>query len=139
MNKKIFIYTGIGFFIFAGISATHPPDEKPHWKNLKVIPKNTDAEQMERIMYKYTRQLSVTCGYCHPYTKPDVFPKDVDFASEEKPQKLVARDMMRMTDKINKKYFDYLNDYSMESFQKAAITCNTCHRGVLKPVNMKMF
>ena len=139
MNKKIFIYTGLGLFITAGIAATHPPQEKPDWKNVKVIPKNTDEEQMERVMFKYTRQLSVTCSYCHPDTKPGVFPKDVDFASEELPEKLIARDMMRMTDKLNKKYFGYKNDYSPESFQAAPITCNTCHRGILKPVNMKLF
>jgi Photosynthetic reaction centre cytochrome C subunit len=139
MNKKIFIYTGIGLFITVGIAATSPPREKPDWKNVKVIPKNTDEEQMERIMYKYTKQLSVTCIYCHPPTKPDVFPKDVDFASEENPKKLITRDMMRMTDKLNKKYFGYKNDYSMNSFTEAVITCNTCHRGVHKPNNIKLF
>jgi len=139
MNKKIFIYTGIGLFIGAGIAATTPTQEKPVWKNLKVIPKNTDEEQMERIMYKYTRQLSVTCIYCHPPTKPGVIPKDVDFASEENPKKLITRDMMRMTDKLNKKYFGYKNDYSMNSFAEAVITCNTCHRGVHKPTNIKLF
>jgi len=139
MNKKIAIYTGIGLLITAFLAASPPPPEKPHWKNLKVIPKETDGDQMERIMYKYTRQLSVTCVYCHSATKPDVYPKDADFASDENPKKLVARDMMRMTDKLNKKYFGYKNDYSFKSLKEAVITCNTCHRGVYKPSNIKLY
>src|ERR1700682_5927299 len=107
MKKKIFVYAGIALFIAAGIAATHTPPQKEQWKNLKLLPKNIDEEQMERIMYKYTRQLGVTCSFCHPDTKPGIFPVRVDFATDEKPEKRTARNMMRMTDKINKKYFGY--------------------------------
>jgi hypothetical protein len=139
MTKKILIYAGIGLFITAGIAASSPPTEKPGWKNLKVIPKNTDEEQMERIMHQYTRQLGVTCSYCHPDSKPGIIPVTVDFVTDEIPQKEITRKMMRMTDKLNKKYFGYKNDYGFESFTKAGITCNTCHRGIPKPNNMKLF
>jgi hypothetical protein len=139
INKKIPVYAGIVLFITAGIGATRPPREKPEWKNLKVIPKNMDEDQMERIMHQYTRQLGVTCSYCHPDTKPDIFPRRVDFASEDKPEKLIARKMMIMADKLNKKYFHYKNDYGFESLKTAVITCNTCHRGLPKPSNMRLF
>ena len=139
INKKNSIYAGILLFLVAGIAATRPPQEKPEWKNLRVIPKNMDEDQMERIMHQYTRQLGVTCSYCHPDTKPDVFPRRVDFASEEKPEKLTARNMMIMTDKLNKKYFDFKNNYGFESLKTAIITCNTCHRGLPKPSNMRLF
>ena len=139
MNKKIIIYAGLGLFITAGISSTHVPREKTEWKNVKVIPKSMDEEQMERIMHQFSRQLGVTCNYCHPFTKPDIFPRREDFGSEENPKKLIARDMMRMTDKLNKKYFDYKNDYGFESLRKAVITCKTCHRGLPKPSNMRLF
>jgi hypothetical protein len=139
MNKKIFIYAGIGLFITAGTAATSAPQEKPEWKNLKVIPKNTDEDQMERIMHQYTRQLGVTCSYCHPDTKPGIIPVMVDFVTDEIPKKEVARKMMRMTDKLNRKYFDYKNDYGYESFKNIIISCNTCHRGIPKPNNMKLF
>jgi hypothetical protein len=135
MNKKIIIYAGIGLFIVAGIAATPFPQEKPDWKNLKVMPKNTTEEQMERIMYQYTRQLSVTCLHCHPYTKPDIFPKRVDFVTDELPEKVIARNMMRMTNKINQKYFNYKIDYRLEYMVKhPGITCFTCHRGLPKPI-----
>ena len=139
MNKKIFIYTGIGLFIAAGISATRPPDDDSDWKNLKVIPKSIDDAQMERVMYKYSRALGVTCIYCHTQTKPGIVPVDVDFASEDNPKKLIARDMMRMTDKINKKYFQFKNDYSFKTYQTGPVSCNTCHRGLRKPFPMKLF
>jgi len=138
MNKKI-IYTCIVVFISAGIAATHVPPEKHEWKNLKVIPNNIDEEQMERVMYKYNRQLGVTCIFCHPQTKPGITPIRIDFATDEMPEKITARKMMRMTDKINKKYFGYINDYSFNSLKNSVISCTTCHRGISKPSNQRLF
>jgi len=140
MNKKPFVYIGIALFITAGIAATPtPPDKKEGWKNLKVIPKNIDEDQMERVMYKYTKQLGVTCVFCHSYTKPGISPTRVDFPSDEKPEKRTAREMMRMTDKINRKYFGYKNDYGFNSLSESVITCTTCHRGIPKPSNQRLF
>jgi hypothetical protein len=139
MNKKLLVYVGIALFITAGISATHTPPDKKEWKNLKVIPKNIDEEQMERVMYKYTKQLGVTCVFCHSYTKPGITPIRVDFPSDEKQEKRTAREMMRMTDKINRKYFGYKNDYGFKSLNNAVITCTTCHRGISKPSNLRLF
>jgi Photosynthetic reaction centre cytochrome C subunit len=140
MNKKIIVYTGIILFMTAGMAATHTPGEKPEWKNLKVMPKNIDEEQMERVMYRYTRQLGVTCIFCHPQTKPGIVPIRIDFATDEIPQKITARNMMRMTDKINRKYFGYKNDYSFNSLSnKIGITCTTCHRGISKPSNLRLY
>ncbi len=139
MNKKLKVYAGIGFFMLSGIAATNIPQEKPDWKNLKVIPRNTDGEQMERIMYQYTRQLGVTCSYCHPNTKPDIFPRRVDFVTDELPEKEATRKMMIMTDRINKKYFGFKNNYGFESFRDQVVKCNTCHRGFPKPNNKRLF
>jgi len=139
MNKKQVIYTGILLFLITGTAATRIPPEKHKWKNLKVIPKDIEEEQMERIMYKYTKQLGVTCSFCHPDTKPGIFPIRVDFATDEKPEKRTARTMMQMTDKINKRYFGYKNDYGYTSFKDAVISCTTCHRGISKPSNLRLF
>jgi hypothetical protein len=140
MNKKLKVYTGIGLFVLSGIAATQGPKEKKTCENCKVIPKNIDDDQMERIMYQYTHQLGVTCSYCHPDTKPDIFPVRVDFVSDEKQEKIMARKMMVMTDKLNKKYFSYSNDYSFESLSSTkGITCNTCHRGLPKPRTIRLY
>jgi Photosynthetic reaction centre cytochrome C subunit len=139
MNKKIIVSTCMGLFISAGMAAIHMPPEKHTWKNLKVMPKNIDEEQMERVMYKYTRQLGVTCIFCHPQTKPGITPIRIDFATDELPQKRTAREMMRMTDKINIKYFGYKNDYGFNSLHNSVISCTTCHRGISKPSNQRLF
>jgi hypothetical protein len=140
MNKKTIIYAGIGIFFSSGIAATHPVKENDTCENCKVIPRNTDEDQMERIMHQYTRQLGVTCSYCHPDTKAGISPVRVDFVTDEKPEKLTARKMMMMTDKLNRKYFGYSNDYSFESLNAhQGITCNTCHRGLTKPNMLRLF
>ena len=140
MYKKTIICAGIGLFILSGTAATRGSEEKEGCENCKVIPKNTDDDQMERIMHQYTRQLGVTCSYCHPDTKPGVFPVRVDFVSDEMPEKRKARKMMLMTDKVNKKYFSYSNDYSFESLTPhPGITCNDCHRGLPKPNTLRLY
>jgi Photosynthetic reaction centre cytochrome C subunit len=136
LGKKILIYTGIGLFLFTGISSTYIPEQEPAGKNLKVLPKNIDGEQIERLMHKMTHDLGVLCTYCHPFTKPDVFPQRVDFVTDEIPQKNIARKMMVMTDKINRKFFGFKNDYSVDAMNnKKIVSCNTCHRGLPKPNN----
>ena len=139
MNKKIFVYAGIGLFVTAGIAATHVPEGKSEWKNLKVIPKTIGEDQLERIMNRFSKQLGVTCSFCHPDTKPGIFPVRVDFGSEDNPEKLIARKMMRMTNKINKRYFNYQNNYDFESLKTEVISCNTCHRGLTKPSTMRLY
>lgn len=163
MSKKIRVFLVISFFLTGGIAATTArkipgaikqqdavmknqdtlitrPVEKPHWKNVKVIPKNTDDDQMERIMFKMAKSLGVTCLYCHVPTRPEIFPKRVDFGSDESPAKRIARDMMRMTDKINRKYFNYTNSYDYASItDKFGIDCNSCHYGLQKPSNVQLF
>jgi hypothetical protein len=137
-NRKIIVYAGFSLFIAAGATAT-PAVADYGWKNLKVIPKSTNPNQLERVMTRFDKSLGVTCSYCHPDTKPDIFPRRVDFVSDELSQKRTARDMMRMTDKINKKYFNFKNDYNFDAFFKQPVDCKTCHRGLTKPYNMKLF
>lgn len=137
-KRKLVVFLVVGMAVLPGIAATHP-FENPSWQNLKIIPKNTDEDQMDRIMHRYSNALGVTCSYCHPDTKADVFPRRVDFASDENPEKNIARKMMRMTDKINKKYFDYNDHYDFDGLSKQVITCNTCHRGLPKPSNISLY
>jgi hypothetical protein len=135
MKKKWIVYAGVASFLFAGISATNipsPADEE--FKNLKVMPRNTNGEHMDQWMYKMGRALGVSCIYCHPFTKPNVVPQRVDFVTDEVPEKAIARKMMIMTDKLNKKYFGFTNQYDLESLNsKKGISCNTCHNGQMKP------
>ena len=112
-------------FIILGIAATTPPDEHPH-KNLKVLPKNISHEDLDKVMDGFKEALGVKCNYCHAPSK-DTTNHHLDFASDEKPEKNIARHMMRMAAKIHKKYFSYNKDEKGES--EPEVTCITCHRG----------
>jgi hypothetical protein len=136
-GKKFVVLISLATVVVLALAASKPP-EKPEWKNLKIIPASTDDEQMDRIMYSYSSALGVTCSHCHPDTKPNVFPRRVDFITDEKPEKKIARDMMRMTARINKKYFNYTSKFDEEDFPKAVISCKTCHRGLPKPSNISL-
>ncbi|PWT75285.1 MAG: c-type cytochrome [Bacteroidetes bacterium] len=129
---------GIGVFLIMGVAATRPPGDEKRFTNLKIIPKNIDDERMDQIMNKMSHDLSVSCNYCHA-DSVGVFPPRIDFSSDAKKNKLVAREMMKMTDRINKKYFNFNYDYQLESSKKQPVTCKTCHRGFPKPNDVKLY
>lgn len=133
--KKIFVAMCFLAFMITGIAATSPPqDDDDHYTNLKVLPKNISHDEMERAMYIFERQLGVTCVYCHATAK-NIFPPKIDFASDEKPEKKIAREMLKMTLKINKKYFEVKN--IRQALVKPKMWCRTCHRGFPIPPGIK--
>lgn len=124
------VISGVLVFTAAGVAGIKPPEEKTKYKNLKVLDKNIDEDQMERIMFVFDKQLGVTCDYCHASAK-DVFPPRADFASDEKKEKLIAREMLSMTLRLNKKYFDLDIDRQIKT--KPLVWCRTCHMGLPVP------
>ncbi len=105
-------------------SLSLPQQEHEKAKNLKVLPKNISHEELENVMRGYKEALGVKCSFCHVASKED--PKKMDFASDDNDHKKIARDMMRMTAKINKKYF--------KGHQVAEVSCYTCHKGNKEPL-----
>lgn len=103
-----------------------PPEQKA--KNLKVLPKNISHEELDKVMDNFKMALGVRCGFCHVPMKDN--PKKMDFASDEKPEKERAREMMRMTAKINKKYF---HNEMKDGKPFMAVACVTCHNGKSEP------
>ena len=51
---------------------------------------------------QFQDELGVSCNFCHSENKETHKP---DYASDEKPEKQIARLMMQMTNGINRKYF----------------------------------
>jgi len=128
-GKKTLVAIIVGLFMLAGIAATKPP-EAPKYKNLKILPKNISKEDLDKVMDHFKAALGVKCSFCHAPSK-DTAQKWPDFASDEKPEKLIARKMMKMTSKINKKFFsDNKND---QGVVVPAVECMTCHRGSPHP------
>ncbi|MBS1598285.1 MAG: c-type cytochrome [Bacteroidetes bacterium] len=130
-NRKTITILALLIFTAAGNIATKPPgDEKESYKNLKVLAKDISEDDMERIMYRINKDLGVTCLHCHIPGK-DTTELRVDFASDEKKEKRVARDMLKMTMKLNKKYFNTIIDKKITV--QPTIWCRTCHRGFPRP------
>ena len=65
-------------------------------------------------MHAFRLALGVKCDFCHVGT---------DFASDDKPEKDIARKMIVMARDINAKFPD----------GKMHVTCYTCHRGAEEP------
>lgn len=126
MKKTALLVTAFTGMIALSFAFTRA--DEPRYKNLKVMPKNTTKQQMDSVMKHFTASLGVKCNHCHVYNETQ---KSMDFASDANEHKGVARDMMRMTSKINKKYFDVKDSKSLEA--DLEMTCYTCHNGKSHP------
>ncbi len=130
--KKIAVVVGIFALTFVGMAATRPPEEGP--KNLKVLPKDISHEELGKIMDSWKTALGVKCSFCHA-PSADSSSHHLDFASDAKPEKNMARYMYKMTGKINKKFFKMNKDDNGKI--ASTITCVTCHRGNPHPDEVK--
>ncbi len=129
MNYKKTIVLSLLACLTISLSAFMPKAEPaPKAKNLKVLPKNISKEELDKVMDDFKLALGVRCSHCHAPMKDN--PRKMDFASDEKPEKEIARDMMRMTAKINKKYF---HKALAEGKTITQIACVTCHNGKTEP------
>src|ERR1035438_5253092 len=99
--NKIIVTLLLISFMFAGIAATRPDKDPPN-KNLKILPKNISHEDLDKVMDGFKAALGVKCNFCHAPSK-DTADHHLDFASDDKPEKNIARHMWKMTAKINKK------------------------------------
>lgn len=104
--------------------------EKTDWKNLKVLPKNISKKDLDKVMDDWRDALGVRCGFCHARNKET---GKTDFASDSLEEKKAAREMMKMTANINKKYFKEDKDSKDSKDMTAAITCYVCHHGNAHP------
>lgn len=125
-KNSIVCFAAACFFIFLGAS-WQQEEHKP--QNLKVLPKNISHEELHKIMDDYKVALGVKCGFCHAESKDN--PGRLDFASDDNKQKDIARNMMKMTAKINSKYFSWNKD--KEGNAVMTVGCMTCHNGNKEP------
>lgn len=125
MKRSILILAVFISFIVASLAFINA--DEPKYKNLKVLKKNTTKHELDSLMRFFTMSLGERCTFCH--VKNDEG-KVSDFASDANPNKGTARFMMKMTAKINKKYFkdmDKGNENKGSLIQ--SVTCYTCHHG----------
>jgi len=127
VSKKYGVIGALGIVVIAGIAAVPAPANE--YKNLKVLPKDISTKDLSRIMIDdFEDGLGVSCGFCHAEEKDS---HKLDYASDEKPEKEIARLMMKMTLDVNEKYFQ--TTHPMIGDSTLSITCITCHRGQPRP------
>jgi Photosynthetic reaction centre cytochrome C subunit len=82
------------------------------------------VRDFELEMQNFVQAIGVGCGGCHVGRG--------NFASDENPRKLKARQMIEMTKAINQQFFPDHKPADGES-TLGRITCFTCHQGETKP------
>ncbi|RYY38931.1 MAG: c-type cytochrome [Chitinophagaceae bacterium] len=108
-------------------------NEEPGYKNLKILPKNISKEQMDSVMHHFTAALGQKCNFCHVRNNDST--RTWDFASDANKHKGMAREMMLMTNKINKQNFEFAGD-PKKLDTKLMVTCFTCHNGKVEPATI---
>ena len=83
-------------------------------RNIQVL-KDVPQDQILLTMQYIAASLGVQCNYCHVQGQND---------SDDKETKKIAREMMKMVDKVNATFFD----------GKPRVSCASCHNGRAKPV-----
>ena len=98
-------------------------------RNIRALPATMTPVQVVGFMRNVTFALGVRCPFCHvgeegrPLTT-------FDFASDDKPTKREAREMIRMVQAVNAQFITQLPQRQSPPFE---VTCETCHHGVAVP------
>ncbi len=124
-NRRPIIYVGLiaVLWVTPDLTAQQPTPNKVESPTVKVLTGLT-VRQFELEMQQMVQALGVSCGGCH-------LPKG-NFASDDNPRKIKSRQMIEMTNALNKQYFpDHVP--GPEESVLGRVTCFTCHQGELKP------
>ncbi|MEE2876429.1 MAG: c-type cytochrome [Candidatus Neomarinimicrobiota bacterium] len=89
-------------------------------KNLQVLSFKTKKETMDYMKKTIAPSLGVKCSYCHNVR---------DFPSDANNHKKITREMMIMTETINRN--------TIELLKYKPVTCWTCHQGNVYPPRHK--
>ncbi|HEX4386884.1 MAG TPA: c-type cytochrome [Myxococcales bacterium] len=132
---KIFSVSFVAFaalFAAVAVAQTQPaPAAQPQapgggmqvpdkFTNLKILPKDITKDDLVHTMRAFNAGLGVRCDFCHVLSQ-----EKKDFAADTKPEKQMARGMMKMVHQLNTQDFNY------KDAPKA--TCFMCHHGEKKP------
>ncbi len=130
INQRLTVAVMVIGVAALSIAATAPqPREEPKLVNLKVFPKNVPYRVLDHTMDVWSASLGVRCNFCH---ERNAQTNKMDFASDAKPEKEMAREMYKMTAKINTKFFKATKD-SLGMVIYTGVNCYTCHKGTSHP------
>jgi hypothetical protein len=103
-----------------------PPDSL---MNVSFFAKTTPVVQVWGAMRNITAALGVECTFCHVGQEGAPLAQ-IDFATDQKRNKLVARQMLRMVQEVNRR----IDSIPERPTPPVVVSCATCHRGVSRPV-----
>jgi len=103
--------------------------EKP--ENLQVLGEEYTGRRLGGMMRQFSIGLGVRCTHCHVGEEGKSL-STFDFASDENPNKNRAREMLRMVNDIK----GHLAKIDPSGSSRVEISCNTCHRGITRPISL---
>src|SRR5262245_42302497 len=101
--------------------------QPPAPSNLQVLPKDISRDQLLQTMQAFSQSLGVQCNYCHVFEGRG---GRNDMASDEKPPKKTARQMLVFARELNEKLPGVVGKSADATTR---VGCATCHRGVPMP------
>ena len=133
MQKKYVVIAGLVAVVVVASARPSgvgiPAPTLRQYTNLKVLPKDISSKNLQQIMIdEFEDGLGVGCAFCHARQQGS---EKLDYARDTKPEKEIARRMMRMTLKLNARYFQMHRPDLREA--GLVITCMTCHQGRPRP------
>jgi tetratricopeptide (TPR) repeat protein len=131
MRHRLLSITGA--LALATSAAAQQAAEPWKGKNLQYFPADITRDALVQRMREFSFALDVRCQNCHA-GGDGVSLEGVDFASDEKPAKLKARAMLRMTDEINGTLLPKIPSRAEPAIR---VECATCHRGVRRPKSLQ--
>jgi hypothetical protein len=110
-----------------GQAGAGPAANRP--RNLKVLPDTWSNQQIQALMRTFNESLGVQCDHCHqpnPKAPPPAAGRgpQLDHSLDGKPEKDIAREMIRLTVNLNETAMK-VGDTSVAE----KVSCFTCHRG----------
>jgi tetratricopeptide (TPR) repeat protein len=126
---------GLVVLLASAAGAQTPPPAAPQGRgqaapaptNLQILPKDISREQLLQTMQAFSQSLGVQCNYCHVFEGRG---GRNDMASDEKPPKKTARQMLIFAREINEKLPAVVGKGADSTTR---VGCATCHRGVAIP------
>jgi tetratricopeptide (TPR) repeat protein len=118
----------ITFALVAAPAAGQIPDR---FANLQVLPRDTPRADLVQRMRGFSFALNVRCEYCHEQPDANANP---DFASDARPAKNKAREMLRMVQTINS---TLLPRVPSRVEPRVEVGCETCHHGLAIPKSLQ--
>jgi hypothetical protein len=113
-------------------TSTAPPRQQFVWpariSNARALPANIGADQLRSTMVGFSRSLGVRCTFCHVGVEGQPL-STFDFPSDARPNKTLARGMIRMVARLNERELPAI----LGAAQAPRVTCYTCHRGSTTP------